>query len=34
MQKIFKIQALIKQVIDKISNFHNIAPNFKFSQIS
>ena len=30
----FKIRALIKQLLTKYQNFHDIAPNFTFSQIS
>ena len=32
-KEFFKFE-LFQAVIDKISNFHDIAPNFTFSQIS
>ena len=34
MQKDFLNSSFDQAVIDKISNFHDIAPNFTFSQIS
>ena len=33
-KEIFKFELQLEAVIDKISNFHDIAPNFTFSQIS
>ena len=34
VQKNFQIQTFTKAVIDKISNFNEIAPNFTYSQKS
>ena len=32
VQKDFEFRTLIMQLIDKISNFHEIDPNFPYSQ--